>query len=102
MTTNIQAVYEGGILRPLSPLPLAEGETVDLTVASRSATPAATPLSEDEIIRRIDACKTVHEWIEVTTLLPPDDGGYDIVKSLDENRRWLGERPILPDQATNP
>jgi hypothetical protein len=46
--------------------------------------------------------KTYHEWLEVTKLLPPDDGGYDIVKALDENRRWSGERPLLPNEVKRP
>jgi predicted DNA-binding antitoxin AbrB/MazE fold protein len=99
MTTTVRAVYSGGVLRPVHPLALAEGETVDVTVAPA---PATTPLSENEIIRRIQACKTYHEWLEVTKLLPPDDGGYDIVQALDENRRWSGERPLLPNEVKRP
>jgi predicted DNA-binding antitoxin AbrB/MazE fold protein len=96
MSITIQAVYEGGVLRPIQPLPLAEGEAVEVTVAPTTAAPP--PVSAEEIIRRIQACKTYREWLEVTKLLPPDDGGYDIVKALDENRRWSGERPLLPDE----
>lgn len=33
MTTTIEAVYEAGVLRPLSPLELEEGERVAVTVA---------------------------------------------------------------------
>ena len=33
---------------------------------------------------------------------PADDGGYDIVKALDENRRWSGERPLIPDEPAQP
>jgi predicted DNA-binding antitoxin AbrB/MazE fold protein len=95
MTSTVRAVYTDGVLRPVQPLALAEGETVEVTVASTATAP---PLSEEEIIPRIDACLTLEEWLEVTKLLPPDDGGYDIVKALDENRRWSGERPLLPDE----
>jgi hypothetical protein len=63
---------------------------------------SATPVSEDEIIRRIQACKTYREWLEVTKTLPDDDGGYDIAKALDENRSWSGERPILPTEDRQP
>jgi predicted DNA-binding antitoxin AbrB/MazE fold protein len=89
---TVEAVYAQGVLRPLQPLNLKEGETVKLTV-----TPATLPclLSEEEIVRRIRDCKTFQEWLEVTKSLPAADGGYDIVKALDENRRWSGERPIL-------
>jgi hypothetical protein len=58
-------------------------------------------VAEDEIICRIQACKTYQEWLEVTKLLPPDDGAYDIIQALD-NRRWSGERPLLPDESAQP
>lgn len=99
MTTTVRAVYTGGVLRPVHPLALAEGETVNVTVMPATAEPA---MSEDEIIRRIQACKTYHEWLEVTKLLPPDDGDYDIVRALDENRRWSGERPLIQNEVTRP
>jgi predicted DNA-binding antitoxin AbrB/MazE fold protein len=94
MTMTVQATYTGGVLRPAHPLALVEGQTVEVTIA---ATPTIPPAAEEEIIRRVQACQTYEEWLEVTKMLPPDDGGYDIVKALDENRRWSGERPILPD-----
>jgi predicted DNA-binding antitoxin AbrB/MazE fold protein len=97
VTITVQAVYAGGVLRPLAPLSLKEGQTVEVTVASTG--PAEPLLSEEETVRRIRACKTFHEWVEVTQLLPTNDGGYDIVKALDENRRWSGDRPILSDEA---
>jgi predicted DNA-binding antitoxin AbrB/MazE fold protein len=99
MTITVQAVYAGGVLRPLEPLALQEGQAVDVTVVPTTSTAL---LSEDEIVRRIRGCKTFKEWLEVTGLLPSDDGGYDIVKALDDNRRWSGERPLLPDEAAQP
>ena len=98
MNITVQAIYAGGILRPLEPVALKEGETVNLTIIS---TAPAAPVSEEEIVRRLRGCKTYQEWLEVTKLLPADDGGYDIIKALDENRRWSGERPLLPDEAGN-
>jgi predicted DNA-binding antitoxin AbrB/MazE fold protein len=41
MTTQLAAVYEQGVLRPLQPLDWAEGTRVELTVVS--STPARTP-----------------------------------------------------------
>ncbi len=102
MTISVRAVYSGGVLHPIQPLPLEEGETVEVTVAPAATSPTSTPISEEEIIRRIQACKTYSEWVEVTKLLPGDDGGYDIVEALDENRRWSGERPLLPDEGRQP
>ena len=99
---TIRAIYTGGVLRPVQPLALAEGQAVDVTVAPAGTAPATPPLTEEELVRRIQACKTYQEWLEVTKLLPADDGGYDIVKALDDNRRWSGERPLLPDEGGQP
>lgn len=99
---TIRAVYTGGVLRPVQPLALKEGETVDVTVAPAATVSATRPLSDEEIIRRIQACKSYQEWLEVTKLLPPDDGGYDIVNALDENRQWSGEPSLLPDASAQP
>jgi predicted DNA-binding antitoxin AbrB/MazE fold protein len=96
MTITIRAIYEGGVLRPAQPLPLDEGEAVDLTV-SRTKT-AGQQLNDEEIIRRLKAAASLAEWVEATKLLPPDDGGYDIIKALNENRIWSGERPLIPDE----
>jgi predicted DNA-binding antitoxin AbrB/MazE fold protein len=92
MTMTIQAVFAGGVLRPVEPLTLAEGQTVELTIEAGPH----QPLSEEEVIRRIQACQNYQEWLAVTKTLPTDDGGYDIVKALDENRSWSGDRPLFP------
>jgi predicted DNA-binding antitoxin AbrB/MazE fold protein len=97
MTITVRAVYTGGVLRPIQPLALAEGQTVEVTITPASNGP--TPAAEEEIVRRIKACKTYREWLDVMKSLPADDGGYDIVKALDDNRRWSGERPLLPNEA---
>src|SRR5207245_2139614 len=51
MSITVRAVYESGVLRPLRPLPLAEGETVDVTVAAaapaRPSLRARTPAEQD-------------------------------------------------------
>lgn len=102
MTITVRAVYEGGVLRPVQPLGLAEGETVEVTIGAGYTAAAVATLPEDEIIRRIQACKTYHEWLEVTKMLPAGDGGYDIVQALDDNCHWSGERPLLPDESAQP
>lgn len=93
MPMTVRAVYTRGVLRPIHPLALDEAETVEVTIAPASPTP--TTALEAEIIRRNQACKTYREWLEVTKSLPPDDGGFDIIKALDENRRWSGEHREL-------
>lgn len=37
MSQHIQAVYENGVIRPLEPVHLAEGEEVDVILISRQA-----------------------------------------------------------------
>lgn len=100
MTMTVRAVYEGGVLRPLQPLALGEGETVEVTLASTK--PAGPSPNDDEIARQIQAATSVAEWVEATKRLPSDDGGYDIVKALNENRAQSGERPLIPDERPTP
>jgi predicted DNA-binding antitoxin AbrB/MazE fold protein len=50
MTMTVQAVYTGGILRPVHPLALAEGETVEVTIASTSASSATVPFEDEETV----------------------------------------------------
>ena len=59
MSITIRAAYEGGILRPVQPLALDEGETVDVTIAK--AKPAPLPAREAEIGRRLQAAATIAE-----------------------------------------
>lgn len=96
--TTIQAVYEGGVLKPVQPLPLNEGETVSVIVARDVAT--GPPPRDAESTRRIEAAQTIAEWVEATKHLPDDDGGYDIVRALDDNRVWSGERPLADDRGS--
>ena len=94
MTISIQAVYTGGVLRPIQPLALEEGETVEVTVAS--AKPIDQRKKDDDITRRLKAATSIAEWVAATKLLPSDDGGYDILRALNENRILSGERPLIP------
>jgi predicted DNA-binding antitoxin AbrB/MazE fold protein len=98
MTLTIQAEFVNGILRPLAPLHLLEGERVEVTISPiHSVTP---PNSEVDIIQQIQACKTYIEWLEVMKLLPPDDGGYDISKALPDNRSWSDGCSTPPSEDT--
>ena len=100
MSITTRAVYEQGVLRPVKPLPLAEGETVDVTIAKANS--PAVAASEEEIRQRLQCAATITDWVEATKLLPADDGGYDVVKALNENRLWSGDQPLIPDEGTNP
>jgi predicted DNA-binding antitoxin AbrB/MazE fold protein len=99
MAMTVRATYIGGVLRPDAPLTLAEGESVDLTITPTPAAATPPPPSDDEIVRQFQACKSYHEWLELTKSLPADDGGYDIVNALNDNRRWSGEQPLLPENG---
>ena len=90
MTTRVTAVYENGLLRPTTPLPLADGQTVQLTV---EAQPGSLLPSEDEVIRRIDAAKTLDELFAVLNAAPEDN---ITTGSANENRRRTGERLLFP------
>lgn len=96
MTISIRAVYEGGVLRPIQALPLQNGEVVDVTIMK--STIATQPISEEEITMRLKNAPTIAEWVDATRCLPPDEGGYDILGVLNENRLRSGERPIIPDK----
>lgn len=97
MTISVRAVYERGVLRPVRPLPFDEGETVDLTIGKPE--PPRLPPCDDQVVSRLQAATTIADWVEATKLLPPDDGGYDIVKALNDNRIWSGERSLIPNES---
>ena len=92
MTTRVTAVYENGVLKPATPLPLADGQTVQVTLET---TAAATPATEDELIRRIEAAQTLGELFAVLNAAP-EDNSYDLSEALNENRRRTGERILFP------
>lgn len=92
MTTKTTAVFENGTLRPLQPLALENGETVDITVSRQ--TPAER-LSEEEIVRMIQGAKTLEEAFTILDKYPDDDDGYDLAAALNENRRLSGDARVL-------
>jgi len=100
MSFTIRAVYKQGVLRPVKPLPLEEGEAVDVTIAKANS--SEVPVGEEEIRRRLQCAATITDWVEATKLLPADDGGYDVVKALNENRLWSGDQPLIPDEGKKP
>ena len=56
MATTVEAIYEGGVLRPTQPISLAEGTRVDVVIITREvATEATTPA---EILAAIAAMPT--------------------------------------------
>ena len=102
MTQTVTATYEGGVLRPATPLPLAEGETVEIAI-TRPAPPPA--LTEEKVPEGGEACPKVlsPQQASVPSLFTPQlwkspalteekvpDGGVDCPK------------PLSPQQASVP
>src|SRR5579871_4445155 len=94
MTVTTAAVYENGVLRPVQPLALKEGETVQLTVT----TPAPRP-NDDEIIAMIKAAKSPEELFAILNTYPTAGDGYDLCEALEENRRLDGDLPLFGPEA---
>jgi predicted DNA-binding antitoxin AbrB/MazE fold protein len=86
--TTVLAVYEGGVLRPAHPLPLAEGETVEVTFSKPGPAP-------DEWERQLRAAKSIQEWVALANANPNPTPDFDVVHALNETRRHTGFR--LPD-----
>ena len=93
MIVNTWAVYENGLLRPAQPLPLTEGETVQISVLL--SIPANTP-STEEFEAQVRAAETLTELFALADVQPENEDGYDLRRALDENRK--GERPLFPSE----
>jgi predicted DNA-binding antitoxin AbrB/MazE fold protein len=101
MTMTVRAVYEGGVLRPVEPLALPEGETVDVTIArTRPAGPAlrAPTPEEEDYVRRIKAARSLEEMFAVMATAPPLPDEYDLNRALNANRKATGERLLFPER----
>ena len=100
MTQTIRAVYEGGVLRPVEPLALPEGEMFELTIVpTRPPGPPlrAPPRAEEDYGRRAKAARSLEELYAVMTTAPPLPIGYDLSQALNANRQATGERLLFPE-----
>ena len=100
MTITVRAIYENGVLRPVEPLTLLEGEAVDVAVATTQA--GAPPLraptpDEEDYTRRIKAAKSLDEMYAVMATAPRLPEGYDVSLALSANRKATGERLPFPE-----
>src|SRR5947199_6114459 len=85
------ATYQGGVLVPERPLPLAEGATIRVSVS-----PA---LASDDALQRMKSATTVAELVSAHASGPAPPEGYDLLRALDENRRLSGERPLRSSRS---
>jgi predicted DNA-binding antitoxin AbrB/MazE fold protein len=100
MTITIRAVYESGVLRPLEPLPLSEGESVDVTIAQArlaGSQPRNPTSAEADYAQRIKAARSLEEMYAIMASAPLLPEGYDLCEALNLNRRATGERMLYPE-----
>jgi predicted DNA-binding antitoxin AbrB/MazE fold protein len=97
--TTVVAVYENGVLRLAEPLPLAEDQTVQVTITPAFSGP--TP-ADEEYRRRLMAAKTLTELFAIMEAAPSLPEDYDIVQALDENRKFSGQSSWFPAGDTTP
>jgi predicted DNA-binding antitoxin AbrB/MazE fold protein len=106
MTITVRAVYEHGVLRPVEPLSLSDGEAVEVTIATAEpAGPIERPPTPEEkyYARRLKAAQSLDEIYAVMATAPKLPEGYDLSKALNANRAATGERPPFPkpnDEST--
>ena len=93
--TTIQAVYSGGVLRPVRALALEEGESVELMLTERK--PKQEPVNEMEVLKRMHATTSLEELFALYETLPPPDDDYDLCKALNDNRKAEGRPPVYPN-----
>jgi predicted DNA-binding antitoxin AbrB/MazE fold protein len=104
VTITVRAIYENGVLPPVEPLTLPEGEAVDLTIATTQPVApmlrAPTP-EEEDYSRRIKSAKSLDELYAVMATAPTLADDFDVCRALNANRKATGERLLFPDpQAT--
>jgi predicted DNA-binding antitoxin AbrB/MazE fold protein len=100
MTIRIRAVFEHGVLRPLEPLSIPEGDTVDVTIARPDSAGAFAKIptpEEEDYARRLRTADSLDEMFAVMAMASRLPEGYDLCQALDANRRALGERLLYPD-----
>jgi predicted DNA-binding antitoxin AbrB/MazE fold protein len=95
LTITVRAIYEYGVLRPIEPLSLPEGEAVDVIIATqKAAAPTLRPATpaEKDYSQRIKAAQSLEEIFAVMVTAPGLPDGYDLSQALNANRRATGER----------
>jgi predicted DNA-binding antitoxin AbrB/MazE fold protein len=83
MTFHTNAIYEGGVLRPLTPLELAEHQVVSISISTSSG-PAT---SEEKSARQREVLASYVAKVESR----PDDAPQDGFTNRDHDRLIYGE-----------
>ncbi len=81
MTTTVKAIFEGGLLRPLAPLGLSEGEEVDMTVRSRQEVAAPTPEYIEQLLAEFSADYETKDNLK-TGSTAPDPKAAEILAAI--------------------
>lgn len=87
MSERIEAIYEDGVLKPLSPPPLAEHQQVDLVIVSKGPVPLAQlgkPTLE-ELIKRSGATAVSAQTNFFASFWPDDEPIDEFVQTV---RAW--------------
>lgn len=85
---TFSGVYENGVIRPIDPLPIANGTRVQVTLLAQPGSPIQPAV-------RQSAVAALDSLIGATDNDPSDE--YDLLKALDENR-FPGERKLYPEE----
>jgi predicted DNA-binding antitoxin AbrB/MazE fold protein len=100
MTMTVRAVFEGGVLRPIEPIALIEGETVDVVITQmKPPVPQLREptLEERDYALRINSAKSLKEMFAVMATAPSSpEADFDIVKEINDSRRLTGFRVLDP------
>jgi predicted DNA-binding antitoxin AbrB/MazE fold protein len=103
MITNIRAIYEGGVLRPIDALSLQEGEAVNVVITQvdppdvrlKEPTPA-----EVDYARKIREAKSLKEMFAVMATSPSSTNEMtDVVTEINQSRRLTGFRQPDPEAS---
>jgi len=93
MIHTMTAVYQDGVLKPLYPLPLMEGDRVEVIIVT--PTPV-DPNSPEQVARRERILKEFDERTAALESAEPDGDYEEGCKALDENRK--GGRQLFPPE----
>lgn len=93
MNPRIEAIFEGGVFRPLQPIDLPEGERVQITVS-------ATDVGDDPAARLPGIAIDLGEPDDPYTLPPLITDGTERARLLQETVQEMKQHPLVGDPPT--